>query len=93
MTTLQVYEQSSIEGTQDSFEGRYDSDGAERSLESFVVQVLFMYLFFPFCLKCCFVPNTTKTRLEDSGERKREECEGVFFLINYVFIYNKIVFI
>ncbi|KMT08396.1 hypothetical protein BVRB_6g140740 [Beta vulgaris subsp. vulgaris] len=43
VTTLQVYEQSSIEGTQDSFEGRYDSDGAERSLESFVVQ-LFEFL-------------------------------------------------
>uniref|UniRef100_A0A803L7D5 Importin N-terminal domain-containing protein n=1 Tax=Chenopodium quinoa TaxID=63459 RepID=A0A803L7D5_CHEQI len=40
VTTLKVYEQSSVEGTQDSFEGRYDSDGAERSLESFVIQVV-----------------------------------------------------
>uniref|UniRef100_A0A803KVA8 Importin N-terminal domain-containing protein n=1 Tax=Chenopodium quinoa TaxID=63459 RepID=A0A803KVA8_CHEQI len=39
VSTLKVYEQSSVEGTQDSFEGRYDSDGAERSLESFVIQV------------------------------------------------------
>ena len=39
VTTLKVYEQSSVEGSLDSFEGRYDSDGAERSLESFVMQV------------------------------------------------------
>ncbi|XAR55875.1 hypothetical protein NMG60_11036107 [Bertholletia excelsa] len=43
VSTLRVYEQSSIEGTEDSYEGRYDSDGAERSLESFVIQ-LFEFL-------------------------------------------------
>ncbi|XP_057528607.1 uncharacterized protein LOC130807420 isoform X4 [Amaranthus tricolor] len=43
VTTLKVYEQSSVEGSLDSFEGRYDSDGAERSLESFVMQ-LFEFL-------------------------------------------------
>lgn len=43
VTTLKVYEQSSVEGTLDSFEGRYDSDGAEKSLESFVIQ-LFEFL-------------------------------------------------
>lgn len=31
---------SSIEGTEDPFDGRYDSDGAEKSLDSFVVQVV-----------------------------------------------------
>jgi hypothetical protein len=33
---------SSIEGTEDSFDGRYDSDGAEKSLDSFVIQVTIM---------------------------------------------------
>ena len=39
VSSLRVYEQSSIEGTEDPYEGRYDSDGAEQSLESFVIQV------------------------------------------------------
>lgn len=39
MTSLGVYVRSSIEGTEDPFDGRYDSDGAEKSLDSFVVQV------------------------------------------------------
>ncbi|CAL8994828.1 unnamed protein product [Prunus brigantina] len=43
MTSLGVYVQSSIEGTEDPFDGRYDSDGAEKSLDSFVVQ-LFEFL-------------------------------------------------
>ncbi|XP_056696512.1 uncharacterized protein [Spinacia oleracea] len=43
VTTVKVYEKSSVEGAQDSFDGRYDSDGAERSLESFVIQ-LFEFL-------------------------------------------------
>ncbi|GFZ16187.1 ARM repeat superfamily protein [Actinidia rufa] len=38
VSSLRVYEQSSIEGTEDPYEGRYDSDGAEQSLESFVIQ-------------------------------------------------------
>lgn len=40
MTSLGVYVRSSIEGTEDPFDGRYDSDGAEKSLDSFVVQVV-----------------------------------------------------
>ncbi|KZV50076.1 importin-9 [Dorcoceras hygrometricum] len=39
VTSLGVYERSSIEGVEDSYDGRYDSDGAEKSLESFVIQV------------------------------------------------------
>lgn len=43
VSSLRVYEQASIEGTEDPYEGRYDSDGAEQSLESFVIQ-LFEFL-------------------------------------------------
>ncbi|KAI3467172.1 hypothetical protein Pfo_023835 [Paulownia fortunei] len=43
VSSLEVYERSSIEGVEDSFDGRYDSDGAEKSLESFVIQ-LFEFL-------------------------------------------------
>ncbi|KAA8529237.1 hypothetical protein F0562_033964 [Nyssa sinensis] len=43
VSTLRVYERSSIEGTDDPYEGRYDSDGSEKSLESFVIQ-LFEFL-------------------------------------------------
>lgn len=43
VTSLKVYELSAVEGAQDSFEGRYDSDGTERSLESFIMQ-LFEFL-------------------------------------------------
>jgi len=39
VSSLRVYEQASIEGAEDSYEGRYDSDGAEISLDSFVIQV------------------------------------------------------
>jgi hypothetical protein len=39
VSSLRVYEQASIEGTEDSYEGRYDSDGSEISLESLVIQV------------------------------------------------------
>ncbi|KAF7136635.1 hypothetical protein RHSIM_Rhsim08G0040600 [Rhododendron simsii] len=38
VSSLRVYEQASIEGAEDPYEGRYDSDGAEQSLESFVIQ-------------------------------------------------------
>lgn len=38
VTSLGV--RSSIEGTEDPDEGRYDSDGAEKSLDSFVIQVV-----------------------------------------------------
>ncbi|XP_073131458.1 uncharacterized protein [Henckelia pumila] len=43
VTSLGVYERSSIEGVEDSYDGRYDSDGSEKSLESFVIQ-LFEFL-------------------------------------------------
>ncbi|XP_073314450.1 uncharacterized protein [Primulina huaijiensis] len=43
ITSLGVYERSSVEGVEDSYDGRYDSDGAEKSLESFVIQ-LFEFL-------------------------------------------------
>ncbi|KAG5068732.1 hypothetical protein JHK85_001109 [Glycine max] len=39
VSSLRVYEKASIEGTEDSHEGRYDSDGSEKSLDSFVIQV------------------------------------------------------
>jgi len=45
VTSLKVYELSAVEGAQDSFEGRYDSDGTERSLESFVMQVVSTHFF------------------------------------------------
>jgi len=37
---LRVYEKASIEATEDSYDGRYDSDGSEKSLDSFVIQVM-----------------------------------------------------
>ncbi|KAK2994344.1 hypothetical protein RJ640_017856 [Escallonia rubra] len=43
LSSLGVYERSSIEGIDDPYDGRYDSDGAEKSLESFVIQ-LFEFL-------------------------------------------------
>ncbi|OMO75449.1 hypothetical protein CCACVL1_16170 [Corchorus capsularis] len=43
VSSLGVYFRSAIEGTEDPYEGRYDSDGAEISLESFVIQ-LFEFL-------------------------------------------------
>ncbi|XP_011077523.1 importin-9 isoform X2 [Sesamum indicum] len=43
VSSLEVYKRSSIEGVEDSYDGRYDSDGAEKSLESFVIQ-LFEFL-------------------------------------------------
>ncbi|XP_065880084.1 uncharacterized protein [Euphorbia lathyris] len=43
VTSLRVYVRSSVEGTEDAYEGSYDSDGAEISLDSFVIQ-LFEFL-------------------------------------------------
>lgn len=40
VSSLEVYQLSSIEGSKDSHSGRYDSDGVEQSLESFVIQVI-----------------------------------------------------
>ncbi|XP_058775498.1 uncharacterized protein LOC131649758 isoform X2 [Vicia villosa] len=44
VSSLRVYELASIEGTEDSYEGRYDSDGSEISLESFVIQLFELLL-------------------------------------------------
>ncbi|KAJ9163429.1 hypothetical protein P3X46_023097 [Hevea brasiliensis] len=43
VTSLRVYMRSSVEGTEDPYEGRYDSDGVEITLDSFVIQ-LFEFL-------------------------------------------------
>ncbi|KAG1326960.1 importin-9 [Cocos nucifera] len=43
VSSLEVYQLSSIQGSEDSHSGRYDSDGVEQSLESFVIQ-LFEFL-------------------------------------------------
>lgn len=44
VSSLKVYLQSSIEGQEDPYDGRYDSDGAEKSLDSFIIQVsVFVY--------------------------------------------------
>ncbi|KAL6573639.1 hypothetical protein OROHE_002098 [Orobanche hederae] len=43
VSSLEVYERSSVEGVLDSYDGRYDSDGAEKSIGSFVIQ-LFEFL-------------------------------------------------
>lgn len=39
-SSLGVYEISAIEGNDDPIEGGYDSDGVEKTLESFVIQVI-----------------------------------------------------
>ncbi|MED6125437.1 hypothetical protein PIB30_068517, partial [Stylosanthes scabra] len=44
ISSLRVYEQASIEGTEDSYDGRYDSDGSEKSLDSFVIQLFELLL-------------------------------------------------
>lgn len=44
VSSLRVYEQASIEGAEDSYEGRYDSDGSEISLDSFVIQLFELLL-------------------------------------------------
>ncbi|XP_074383477.1 uncharacterized protein LOC141725016 isoform X3 [Apium graveolens] len=41
--SLKVYERSALDGLDDSYDGRYDSDGAEKSLESLIIQ-LFEFL-------------------------------------------------
>ncbi|XP_050223595.1 uncharacterized protein LOC126673482 [Mercurialis annua] len=43
VTSLRVYEKSSIKGAEDPYDDSYDSDGAEKSLDSFVIQ-LFEFL-------------------------------------------------
>lgn len=40
VSSFRVYEKAAIEGTEDSYDGRYDSDGSEKSLDSFVIQVM-----------------------------------------------------
>ncbi|KAG5035242.1 hypothetical protein JHK87_010152 [Glycine soja] len=46
---FEVYEKVSIEGTEDSHEGRYDFDGSEKSLDSFVIQFMAMPAFANIC--------------------------------------------
>ncbi|KAK1389897.1 importin-9 [Heracleum sosnowskyi] len=43
VSSLRVYERSALDGLDDSYDGRYDSDGAEKSLESLIIQ-LFEFL-------------------------------------------------
>ncbi|KAF9590932.1 hypothetical protein IFM89_000477 [Coptis chinensis] len=43
VTSLKVYEISSIQGTNDPYSGNYDSEGEEKSLEAFIIQ-LFEFL-------------------------------------------------
>lgn len=43
VSSLEAYQLCSIQGSEDSHPGRYDSDGGEKSLESFVIQ-LFEFL-------------------------------------------------
>ncbi|KAM7276774.1 hypothetical protein ACFE04_018640 [Oxalis oulophora] len=43
VSTLRVYVRSSVEGVEDPHDGSYDSDGSEKSLDSFVIQ-LFEFL-------------------------------------------------
>ncbi|XP_021910212.1 importin-9 [Carica papaya] len=40
VSSLQVYVRSSIEGIEDPYDGSYDSDGVEKSLDSFIIQLL-----------------------------------------------------
>lgn len=50
VTSLRVYVRSSVEGTEDPYEGSYDSDGVEISLDSFVIQVIiFLVLLYYIC--------------------------------------------
>lgn len=43
VSALDVYQISSINRTEDSSSGRFDSDGNERSLDAFIIQVLCCY--------------------------------------------------
>ncbi|XP_020264447.1 importin-9 isoform X2 [Asparagus officinalis] len=43
VSTLEVYQLSSIQGCEDAYLGRFDSDGGEKSLDTFVIQ-LFEFL-------------------------------------------------
>lgn len=38
-SSLQACLRSSIQDAEDSYDGRYDSDGEEKSLDTFVIQV------------------------------------------------------
>lgn len=37
---LEVYEQASVQGAEESYAGMADSDGTDQSLEAFAIQVL-----------------------------------------------------
>lgn len=40
ISSLEVYQLSSIHGCENSYSGRFDSDGGEKSLDTFVIQVI-----------------------------------------------------
>lgn len=40
ISSLEVYQLSSIQGCENSYSGRFDSDGGEKSLDTFVIQVI-----------------------------------------------------
>lgn len=53
VSSLKVYQLAAIQGSEDPHSGTYDSDGAEKSLESFVIQVEFSYeMQLVFCVSC-----------------------------------------
>ncbi|KAH0756039.1 hypothetical protein KY290_026309 [Solanum tuberosum] len=54
VSSLGVYTRSSIDGIEDPYDGRYDSDGAEQSLESFIIQL------FEFLLTILGIPKFVK---------------------------------
>lgn len=53
-SSLQVYLRSSVEGAEDSYDGRYDSDGEEKSLDTFVIQVTYHFHYQGFSFKFSF---------------------------------------
>ncbi|KAH7672194.1 Importin-beta N-terminal domain-containing protein [Dioscorea alata] len=44
VSSLKVYQLAAIQGSEDPYSGTYDSDGAEKSLESFVIQLFELLL-------------------------------------------------
>ncbi|GER42242.1 importin beta-2 subunit family protein [Striga asiatica] len=61
-STLEVYERSAIEGNENSYNDGYDSDGAEQSLESFVIEL------FKFLLTATGSPRFVKVVMNDVYE-------------------------
>ncbi|CAA0806897.1 ARM repeat superfamily protein [Striga hermonthica] len=61
-STLEVYERSAIEGNENSYDEGYDSDGAEQSLESFVIEL------FKFLLTATGSPRSVKVVMDNVFE-------------------------